>query len=173
MSLRGGIQHWMGPVRILGLPHRTKLAQGVDMLRRLATDRLALVIALALAPAACVPQPAEKADDPRSEADSAQSGSVTANADTAAPHAGPPRTEPVDGQWRQFEGTVAEVVAAGSYAYVRVDRGDQAVWVVTMGSAPALDARVAVKGMGERHDFHSRRLDRTFDHLIFGTFKPA
>jgi hypothetical protein len=61
-----------------------------------------------------------------------------------------------------FAGTVREVLPAGGYTYARVD--DR--WVVTLKKL-AVGDRVSVKGFGEKSSFHSARLSRTFDHLVF------
>jgi hypothetical protein len=39
---------------------------------------------------------------------------------------------------------------------------------VTLGSGAPAGARVAVRSLGRRTDFYSRRLQRTFPELVFG-----
>lgn len=83
------------------------------------------------------------------------------NKPDAQPLAGMPELDPPDGN---FSGVVAERLDAGGYTYLRVDD----TWVVTLGGGQAVGATVDVVSMGVRSDFRSRRLDRTFSHLVFG-----
>lgn len=76
-------------------------------------------------------------------------------------------TPPAPGE-QTFAGVVEERLAAGSYTYLAVRTDDALRWVATMGDGAALGARVQIKSMGTRTDFHSRRLDRTFSELVFG-----
>src|SRR5690349_18415039 len=66
-----------------------------------------------------------------------------------------------------FSGTVREVLAAGSYTYARID--DR--WVVTLKKPLRVGERVHVTGFGQKDSFHSARLSRTFDHLVFAVVK--
>ena len=75
--------------------------------------------------------------------------------------AGMPELDPPDGN---FSGVVAERLGAGGYTYLRV--GD--TWVVTLGPGQTVGTPVDVISMGVRNDFRSKRLDRSFDHLVFG-----
>lgn len=80
--------------------------------------------------------------------------------------AGPPAMEPASGA---LAGRVTDRLEAGSYTYVLVDDGDGvATWVVTLGDAEPVGARVRVTRFGTRDGFRSARLDRTFEHLVFG-----
>src|SRR5262245_11719018 len=82
-------------------------------------------------------------------------------------------TPPVAGQER-FAGVVEERLEAGSYADLAVRTDDARLrWVATMGEGRAIGTRVAVRNMGTRTDFHSRRLDRTFSELVFGVVDDA
>jgi hypothetical protein len=74
---------------------------------------------------------------------------------------------------RRFSGVVREVLAAGSYGYVRVesDTGDR--WVATLGSRSVVGSAVDVTVFGARDTFHSRRLDRWFSPLGFGVVRAA
>jgi hypothetical protein len=68
-----------------------------------------------------------------------------------------------------FSGAVEERLRAGSYAYLRVNPGDgEPRWVVTLGAGPEPGTPVRVRSMGTRSDFRSKRLERTFDTLVFG-----
>jgi hypothetical protein len=62
---------------------------------------------------------------------------------------------------------VAEVLPAGSYTYLRLEGQPETWFVVTDRARPG--ETVAWRGFAEVHDFPSRRLDRTFDHLVFAS----
>jgi hypothetical protein len=81
---------------------------------------------------------------------------------------GPPAMEAPDAE-SSFGGQVLQRIRTGSYAYleVRTASGEQR-WVVTLGEGAPEGSEVEVRAFGVRHDFKSRRLDRTFDHLVFG-----
>jgi hypothetical protein len=70
----------------------------------------------------------------------------------------------------RLRGRVAEVARAGSYTYLRVMcEGDAgARWVVTLGRGAEVGDHVAVHNMGTKTNFRSKRLNRTFDELVFG-----
>lgn len=93
----------------------------------------------------------------------------------AAPIGGSPLAgiAPVADADRDFEGIVRERLPAGSYLYLAVEHGDRLRWIATTGSDAELGTRVRVQSMGVRHDFHSRRLHRSFDELVFGVVVPA
>jgi hypothetical protein len=77
-------------------------------------------------------------------------------------------TEPSDAE-RNFAGNVVERLDAGGYTYVAVDRGEgRSTWVATMGRGAEVGTRVRVEGFGVKEDFHSRRLDRRFERIVFG-----
>jgi hypothetical protein len=80
----------------------------------------------------------------------------------------PPRPEEV-----ALRGEVREVLRAGSYTYLSIacEDGD-ARWVVTMRRGFSAGDRVDVKNMGTRRAFHSKRLGRTFEELVFGVVRP-
>jgi hypothetical protein len=76
--------------------------------------------------------------------------------------------EPTAGE-RSFAGQVVERLDAGGYTYVAVDRGEgRSTWVATMGRGAEVGARVRVEGFAVKEEFHSRRLDRRFDRIVFG-----
>jgi hypothetical protein len=82
--------------------------------------------------------------------------------------------EPPRPDQAELAGAVVERLAAGSYTYLAVSVDDGAPrWVVTMKPGFAVGDRVHVKNMGTRRDFHSKRLGRTFDELVFGVVRPA
>jgi hypothetical protein len=71
---------------------------------------------------------------------------------------------------RTFAGRVLERLPAGGYSYLAVDRGDSSppTWVATMGRGAEVGTRVRVEGFAAQDQFHSRRLDRRFDRIVFG-----
>jgi hypothetical protein len=79
------------------------------------------------------------------------------------------RLEPARAGEQRLVGRVDQVLSAGSYTYARVisDAGSQR-WVVTLSRGIAPGASVEVENMGTRRQFHSKRLRRTFDELVFG-----
>lgn len=75
---------------------------------------------------------------------------------------------------RLFEGVVTRVLPAGGYTYLAIELDDGSDrWVATMGAGEPKGRRVRVHGFAARADFTSRRLERTFDHLVFGMVRPA
>ncbi len=77
-------------------------------------------------------------------------------------------TEPTTAE-RSFAGEVVEQLPAGGYTYVAVDRGQgDATWVATMGAGAEVGTRVRVEGFAAQDQFHSRRLARRFDRIVFG-----
>lgn len=93
----------------------------------------------------------------RAEAEPANPGSPLLSADP------PPEGE------TEFEGVVEQVLPAGGYTYLAVTLPDGSRrWVATMGDGEPLGAHVHVRSMAVKRDFRSRRLTRTFDHLVFG-----
>jgi hypothetical protein len=82
-------------------------------------------------------------------------------------------TNPLEGistaeRGKRMRGRVNERLRAGSYTYLdmRLHDGTQE-WIVVMGKAPAPGQEIEAVNMGTRQNFHSRRLDRTFDRLTF------
>jgi hypothetical protein len=81
--------------------------------------------------------------------------------------------KPAPGDER-FSGRVSELMRAGSYTYLYVTLDDgNARWVVTMARGIELDASVTVSNMGTQKNFHSKRLDYSFDELVFGVVRPV
>jgi hypothetical protein len=69
----------------------------------------------------------------------------------------------------KLRGRVNERLDAGSYTYLDLRLGDGSQrWIVVLGKAQAEPGQdIEAVAMGTRTDFHSRRLDRTFDRLTF------
>lgn len=102
------------------------------------------------------------------------------------PGAGPPMAADAAfelGRWT-FSGTVQEALAAGGYTYFRlrtdaVEAQAQAQvqaqdrWVVAADRSHRGAARLTVRCFGLRRGFVSRRLNRTFAVLYFGSLSDA
>ncbi len=74
----------------------------------------------------------------------------------------------------RLDGVVSERLEAGGYTYLRVRPSAGApVWVVTMGAGSRVGARVRVTSFGEQRQFHSRRLNRDFDRVLFASVTPV
>jgi hypothetical protein len=69
---------------------------------------------------------------------------------------------------RDFDGVVRQRLPAGGYAYLQVQGPDSTRWVATMGGGEAPGTAVHVRGLATREDFHSRRLHRRFERVVFG-----
>jgi hypothetical protein len=93
---------------------------------------------------------------------------ATRGAPDAPPHSGPPAVDPPPEALSSFSGRVEQRLRAGSYSYllVRADAG-RVHWVVTLGDGVAAGLEVDVRSFGARDQFRSRRLGRTFEHLLF------
>ncbi len=68
-----------------------------------------------------------------------------------------------------FEGEVERVLPAGGYTYLEIEGDAGARWVAVMGPGLPAGSRARVDAYAIQHDFHSRRLDRDFAELVFGT----
>ena len=66
-----------------------------------------------------------------------------------------------------FKGTVSDVINAGRYAYIQITAGEKKVWV----AVPSFDGKpgdtVLVPPGVPVADFHSKKLNRTFDMIYF------
>ncbi len=68
-----------------------------------------------------------------------------------------------------LRGRVQARLSAGAYTYLELQtERDRRRWTVTLGSGAPTGALVRVRSIGVAHDFHSRRLARTFPELTFG-----
>jgi hypothetical protein len=85
--------------------------------------------------------------------------------ETSGDHPGPSKNP--EGLSKMFQGTVAEVIEAGRHIYIRVDSGKRHLWV----AVPAFDGKpgdkVQVPPGVPVANFHSRKLNRKFDEIIF------
>ena len=73
-----------------------------------------------------------------------------------------------------WTGVVETTLPAGSYTYLALRDDDDAVrWVATNGKGAPTGSLVAVKSWGVRTDFYSRRLERSFPELEFGSVEPV
>jgi hypothetical protein len=99
----------------------------------------------------------------------ATDGRATAGAPAAAASAHAAAS--TDERGTRLRGRIGERLAAGSYTYLdlRLADGSQR-WIVLMGNVQAAPGEeIEVVAMGTRADFHSRRLDRTFERLVFAS----
>ena len=72
-----------------------------------------------------------------------------------------------------LRGTVVERVPAGSYLYLRVEQPTGTThWVATLARTAASGPEVDVTVFARSDHFHSRRLERDFDPLLFGAVSP-
>jgi hypothetical protein len=62
-------------------------------------------------------------------------------------------------------GTVAEVIEAGNYTYLRLD--DPKIWIATTPLQISSGDRVEYAGGMEMRNFHSKALDRSFESIWF------
>lgn len=95
-------------------------------------------------------------------------------ADDASPPPPRPRMPAIEVASGSLHGTVLERLDAGSYTYLSVGASDgRQTWVVTLGAGAPVGTDVVVRRIGRRSPFHSRRLDRTFEDLVFGIVTTA
>ncbi len=82
-----------------------------------------------------------------------------------------PHSGAAEGVSGQLVGQIIERLRAGTYTYLALDTGaDEPAWVVVMGRNVAdVGERIRVNTMATRKDFHSRKLDRRFERLIFAS----
>ena len=91
--------------------------------------------------------------------------------------AGTPLSELQPPRSVEWSGTVETKLPAGSYTYLAVREadatGDAALrWVATTGPGVHAGSPVTVHSWGVRKGFYSRRLDRSFSELEFGSVSP-
>lgn len=87
----------------------------------------------------------------------------------APPPLGPPSDlERIPADQRRIVGVVQEVLPAGGYHYLalRLDDGSTR-WAVIANGAPSTGERVELDGFGVRTNYHSNRLERDFEALLF------
>jgi hypothetical protein len=68
-----------------------------------------------------------------------------------------------------LEGTVAEVLDAGNYTYLRLKMKGKSMWVAIPQTDLKKGARVKVNAGMEMGNFESKRLKRTFKRVIFSS----
>lgn len=118
--------------------------------------------------------------DPQPELEPAgQQVAVEPESVTPASGEEPPQVEPPASQPRpmkstveRVEGTVLAIEAAGPYRYIEVEgsTGEPPTTVVVLGDAGFATGETGQFSIhGERTDFHSKRLDKTFPTLLFGS----
>lgn len=75
---------------------------------------------------------------------------------------------------RWLYGRVKERLPAGQYLYLRVEEstGDS-VWVVSLAATTPTSEHVSALVLGRAEHFHSRKLARDFDPLLFAAVRAA
>ena len=128
------------------------------------------VLLPALLLTACVQAKAEDVQSSRSMAPS--TAHLEASADQSAA-VGRPSIDPVEPT--SLSGRVRSVLRAGHYTYVQLQTTAGPTWVVTPARLQLDEGQTAAFAVfGRREDFHSRRLQRDFDALWFGSLRePA
>jgi hypothetical protein len=78
-------------------------------------------------------------------------------------------------QQRWLDGWVEERLVAGSYVYLRVRTTAPAgvTWVASLAMTTPDRRHVRVLVLGRAEHFHSRRLQRDFEPLLFGAVRAA
>lgn len=70
------------------------------------------------------------------------------------------------------EARVRQTQKAGRYTYLRLEGAPQGTWHVISTRAPEVGQTLRYRGYGELHTFHSKRLGRTFDRVVFTSIQP-
>ncbi|MEO1336463.1 MAG: hypothetical protein AAFV29_12510 [Myxococcota bacterium] len=66
-------------------------------------------------------------------------------------------------------GTVAELLRAGRYSYVRFEGAPTGTWHVMMRTTPQVGTSIRYRAYAEAKAFRSAKLGRVFPHLYFST----
>jgi hypothetical protein len=73
---------------------------------------------------------------------------------------------------RWLSGTVDERLAAGPYVYLRLREADGSeAWIVSLKATTPKETQVRALVLGQADHFHSARLKRDFDPLIFAAVR--
>ena len=88
-------------------------------------------------------------------------------AGTAMPPGHPAVAAAIDPADLPHGGTVAEVISAGNYTYLRVDESGAATWLAIPRQDIPVGARVRYDEGAEMKDFHSAALNRDFASVLF------
>jgi hypothetical protein len=67
----------------------------------------------------------------------------------------------------EISGKVVEMVDAGNYTYVAVEKEDKRIWIATSQSKVALGDQVAFQPGEVKRYYQSKKLNRTFPLLVF------
>ncbi|MGA7614716.1 MAG: nucleotide-binding protein [Thermoanaerobaculia bacterium] len=90
-----------------------------------------------------------------------------------APAAAEAKAEAPSPSLVRVEGKVLETMDAAGYTYVRMQTPAGEVWAAVSATKLEKGADVAIDQQMIADNFKSSTLNRTFDHLIFGTIAPA
>lgn len=126
-----------------------------------AAPRSLLVLLAATALAACDKAPSSTASAPNADP---SAGLAEAAAWAGAEGHGAAPAAAAGG----LPGTVEEVLAAGTYAYVRVKTADGDVWAAVPAGDYAIGGKVVVPTNMPMKGFHSEQLNRDFELVYFG-----
>lgn len=66
---------------------------------------------------------------------------------------------------------VLETLKAGRYTYLTLEGAPQGTWHVISTGAPQVGQTLTYRGYGELRAFHSKRLDRTFERVVFSSIQ--
>ena len=68
-----------------------------------------------------------------------------------------------------IRGKVLEVVAAGSFIFILLDRGEQQIWATVPAVEVKVGEEVTLLNANIFNNFRSKSMNRSFDELIFAT----
>lgn len=71
------------------------------------------------------------------------------------------------------ESVVLETLSASRYTYMRLEGAPKGTWHVVMMGDPEPGDRVAWRGYAALDDFHSEKLGRSFERVVFTSISPA
>ena len=78
----------------------------------------------------------------------------------------------IDAVFDAFAGVVVDVEFVDGYVYAAVDDGHAVRWCVSLHKPLRVGDAVDVRAFGNKHDFHSNKLGRTFAELWFVVVTP-
>ncbi len=65
------------------------------------------------------------------------------------------------------EARIEHMLRAGRYTYLKLEGAPRGTWHVVSSQAPESGHRLRYRGYGELRSFHSKRLGRTFERVVF------
>lgn len=70
------------------------------------------------------------------------------------------------------EARVLRTLRAGRYTYLTLEGAPEGTWHVVSSDAPERGQRLRYRGYGELRSFHSKRLGRTLERVVFTSIQP-